>query len=294
MKRGILRSVFLAMLCAVALTASAWADTLELRDGRIIQGKFLGGSEFNIRFQVNGREQIFPTKDVLNISFNDTGSTDSSPAIGSNASAASTAASGSSTPVASSAAAPAVAAAPASGAPKTITIPAGTHLLVRMIDGVDSSKNKVGDRFHASLEDNLAVNNDVVVAPKGADVYGRLSEAKSAGSISGSSQLRLELTGIRINGQIQTITTSDYDVSGKSRGIQSAERIGGAAAVGAVIGAIAGGGKGAAIGAGVGAGAGTGVQVLTKGEQVRVPSETVLDFTLDQAITVTVPATASH
>jgi hypothetical protein len=51
--------------------------------------------------------------------------------------------------------------------------------------------------------------------------------------------------------------------------------------VGALIGAIVGGGKGAAIGAGVGAAGGAGVVVLTKGKEVKVPAETVLNFKLD-------------
>ena len=63
--------------------------------------------------------------------------------------------------------------------------------------------------------------------------------------------------------------------------------IGGGAAAGAVIGAIAGGGKGAAIGAAAGAGAGTGVQALTKGEQIKLPSETLLEFQLKAPLTVT-------
>jgi hypothetical protein len=170
-----------------------------------------------------------------------------------------------------------------------VTVPAGTSLLVRMIDTVDSKKNKIGDIFHGSLEDPLVVGT-TVLAPKGADVYGKLAQAKSAGKISGSSDLTLELTGVRINGVIQPVTSTDYDVKGKSRGKQSAERIGGGAAVGAIIGAIAGGGKGAAIGAGVGGGAGTAVQVLTHGQQVRVPSETLLEFRLQQPLTVTAPA----
>lgn len=170
-----------------------------------------------------------------------------------------------------------------------ITVPAGTSLLVRMIDTVDSSKNRIGDIFHASLEDPLVVGN-TVLAPKGADIYGKLAQAKSAGKISGSSDLTLELTGVRINGVIQAVNSTDYNVAGKSRGKQSAERIGGGAAVGAIIGAIAGGGKGAAIGAGVGAGAGTAVQVMTHGQQVRVPSETLLEFRLQQPLTVTPPS----
>ncbi|MFY9530118.1 MAG: hypothetical protein WAR24_14510 [Candidatus Acidiferrales bacterium] len=178
---------------------------------------------------------------------------------------------------------------PAQANTNAITVPAGTSLLVRMIDTVDSSKNRIGDIFHGSLEDPLVVGN-TVLSPKGADVYGKLAQAKSAGKISGSSDLTLELTGVRINGVIQPVNSTDYNVAGKSRGKQSAERIGGGAAVGAIIGAIAGGGKGAAIGAGVGAGAGTAVQVMTHGQQVRVPSETLLEFRLQQPLTVTAPA----
>jgi hypothetical protein len=181
---------------------------------------------------------------------------------------------------------------PAQANTNAITVPAGTSLLVRMIDTVDSSKNRIGDIFHASLEDPLVVGN-TVLAPKGADVYGKLAQAKSAGKISGSSDLTLELTGVRMNGVIQPVNSTDYNVAGKSRGKQSAERIGGGAAVGAIIGAIAGGGKGAAIGAGVGAGAGTAVQVMTHGQQVRVPSETLLEFRLQQPLTVTAPASNS-
>jgi hypothetical protein len=179
--------------------------------------------------------------------------------------------------------------APQSGGSQSVTVPAGTRIMVRMIDGVDSSKNHVGDRFRASLEENLVVNG-VVVASKGADVHGRLAEAKEAGHIKGKSQLKLELTDISINQQLQPIMTGEYEVAGKSRGSNTAKKVGGGAAAGAVIGAIAGGGKGAAIGAGVGAGAGTAVQVFTKGEQVRVPSETLLEFRIEQPFTVTLPS----
>jgi hypothetical protein len=258
MKASIARGVFLAIFGILSLAAGAVADTLQMRDGRVIQGRYAGGTQSHIRFVVNGTEELFAVKDVADLTFTDTAS---GPVVGSSAYDEG-----------------------ARGA--TVTVPAGTTLKVRMIDTVDSSKSKVGDQFTASLEDALVIGN-TVVAPKGADVYGRLAEAKSAGHISGSSELQLELTGIRINGNIQPIVTGEYSVAGKGRGKQSAERIGGGAAVGAIIGAIAGGGKGAAIGAGVGAGAGTAVQVVTHGEQVNVPSETLLDFTLSQPLTVT-------
>ena len=276
-RAGLLSWRAVAVLAAAAvgmavLAGAASGDTLELRSGRIVQGKFLGGSPLNIRFQVDGKEQIFATKEVLNIGFSDMAEA----------------------PVA---AAPPVAAPPAEGsrtlreAPPAyaLTVPAGTSLLVRMIDSVDSETNRIGDLFHASLESALVVD-DVVVAPKGADVYGKLARAKEAGKVSGSAQLTLELTGIRVNGKIVPVDSSDYDVAGKGRGKQSAERIGGGAVAGAVLGAIIGGGKGAAVGATLGAGTGTAVQVMTHGQQVRIPSETLLEFTLQQAVTVPLAA----
>ena len=52
------------------------------------------------------------------------------------------------------------------------------------------------------------------------------------------------------------------------------------------IGALAGGGKGAAIGAAAGAGVGGGVQAATKSQQIKLPSETILNFTLQAPVTV--------
>ena len=167
-----------------------------------------------------------------------------------------------------------------------VTIPAGQSLLIRMIDGVDSSKNQVGDIFHASLETDLNIDG-ALIARKGADVYGRLAQAKEAGHFAGSSELQLELTRIVIDGHDYPVVSSDYTLQGKGRGKNTAEKVGGGAALGAIIGGLAGGGKGAAIGAGVGAGAGGTVQVLTRGQQVKVPSETVLEFRLQQSVTVT-------
>jgi hypothetical protein len=137
----------------------------------------------------------------------------------------------------------------------------------------------------ASLEDPLYVG-DTMVAAKGTTVYGRLEQVNESGQLVGKAQLRLSLTGIVINGRTVPLSTGDYSVSGESRGANTAKKVGGGAAIGALIGAIAGGGKGAAIGAGVGAGAGTAVQVVTKGDQVHVPSETLLEFALDQPLNI--------
>ena len=129
-------------------------------------------------------------------------------------------------------------------------------------------------------------NHDFLMALLPAYLNGRLEEAKEAGHLAGKAQLKLSLTGVVVNGQTFAISTGDYDLSGKSRTANTAKKVGGGAAVGAVIGAIVGGGKGAAVGAGVGAGAGTAVHIATKGDPVHVPSETLLEFALDQPVTI--------
>ena len=156
-------------------------------------------------------------------------------------------------------------------APARVTVPAGTRILIRMVDSVDSSKQQAGHRFTAKLETNLQVG-DVVIAPRGTTVYGRLAKAKAAGNTSGGAELALELTDIVINGTGYPLLTTTYQVTSKGQGEKAAGRVVGGAGLGALIGGLAGGGKGAAIGAGAGAAAGTTVSAATKGKQVAVPA----------------------
>lgn len=264
---------FAAMAVGLFFVSVAAADTLELKSGKVMQGRYLGGTAAVLRFEVNGEVQTFSTNDIVALTFTGRG--------------------GGATPMAApapdpaAAPPPAPAPAPAPVAPGgEVTIPAGQSLLIRMIDGVDSSKNHVGDIFHASLETDLNVNG-TLVAHKGTDVYGRLAEAQKSGNFSGKSELQLELTRLVIDGHDYPVVSSDYTLQGKGQGASTAKKVGGIAAAGAIIGAIAGGGKGAAIGAASGGAVGAGVQVLTKGAQVKVPSETVLEFRLQQPATVT-------
>lgn len=176
--------------------------------------------------------------------------------------------------------------APAMGAPaaaqsKFINVPAGTRILVRMIDSIDSSKQKTGFRFTATLETDLRAQN-VVVAPRGSTVYGVLAQASSSGRMKGSSELVLELTDIVINGTAYPLLTSTYEIKGKGEGGNTAKKVLGGAGLGALIGGIAGGGKGAGIGALAGAATGTAVAASKKGEQLQIPSESLLEFRLEQ------------
>ncbi|QNI30469.1 hypothetical protein H7849_15055 [Alloacidobacterium dinghuense] len=260
-------------LTALTLAASmAWADTLELKNGSLIKGKFLGGTETEISFQVGSTVQKYNVADTVSLKFDSEG--------------------------AASAPAPQPAPQPQSSLPDNpspiaaveakpafVTIPTGTRISVRTIDSIDSTINLPGDRFQASLEEPVMVEGDVIVA-RDALVYGRLTQSKASGTFTGKSQLRLELTGIVVNGKMVPVVTGEYEVTGKSRGASTAKRTVGGAALGAIIGAVADGGQGAAIGAGVGAGAGAGSEIITGGDQVKVPSETLLDFTLQEDVSI--------
>lgn len=201
---------------------------------------------------------------------------------------------------------PAAVSVPAPSAPKPIvvpepvarhfTIPSGTLIGIQMIDSIDSSTDHVGQTFHASLASPVAVDNQVVV-PKGADVYVKLADVQSAGNLKGQSELKLQLDRIFVEKKAYTVESNVYQTVGVSQGSKTAKTVGIGTAIGAAIGAITGGKKGAIIGAGTGAGAGVGIEAATKGEQVRVESETRLDFRLEQPLEISVkyaqPVTAA-
>jgi hypothetical protein len=259
-------------LAALTLAASmAWADTLELKNGSLIKGKFLGGTETEISFQVGSTVQKYNVADIVSLKFDSEGAA-SAPAQ---------------QPQSSLPDAP-EATAPVEVKPVFVNIPAGTRIYVRTIDTIDSTDSLVGDRFQASLEEPLTSEGNVVVA-KDTLVYGRLTESKESGTFVGRSQLRLELTGVVVNGKMVPVVTGEYEATGKSRGASTARRTVAGAALGAIIGAAADGGQGAAIGAGVGAGAGASSEIIIGGDQVKVPSETLLDFTLLQEMSIPTP-----
>jgi hypothetical protein len=313
---------------ALIFCAGASADTLELKDGRVIQGRYLGGTRVIVRFEVEGDVQTFRVSEVSAVRLDRRSGRDRDDNPPPNGPYEGAPPPDQGQPNDQSGPPPNadngrydgpppqdqgrpndypppplppdrdrdhdydrdrdgeshhyVYAAP--GTP--ITLPAGEPILVRMIDPVDSKHNVVGDVFKASLETDLAVNS-VLVARRGSDTYVRLAYTKEARGLSGSSELQLELTRVIIDGREFPVVSGDYTMKGKGRGGDTAKKVGGGAIVGAIIGGVAGGGTGAAIGAGVGGAAGAGAEILTRGRAVRVPSETLLEFRLDQPVAVT-------
>jgi hypothetical protein len=170
---------------------------------------------------------------------------------------------------------------------KTVVIPAGTDIAVRTTESLETGKVQSNDTFHGVLVDSLMVNG-VTAIRRGSDVTGVVLDAKDATHFRGRAQLSLGLQQIKANGRTLNISTEPLLQQGAARGKNTAEKAGGGALLGTLIGALAGGGKGALIGAAAGAGTGAGVNAVTRGAQVKIPSESVLHFVLNQPLTVTV------
>jgi len=185
-------------------------------------------------------------------------------------------------------AAPATAAvAPPPPAPKPITVPAGTPIVIRTTTSLSTKEAKNGDRFQATLAEPLVVDG-VTLAPRGAEVEGVIVESDPGGRVKGVAQLSIALRSIRtVSGNVE-IQTDAHVAEAKSSVKKDVTRGAIMTGVGAAIGAIAGGGKGAAVGAGVGAGAGTATAMATRGEPAAIPAESVLTFRLKSPVTVTV------
>ena len=291
-----------AVLALAVAAAPAFADTLVLKNGTRITGYFEGGTARVVKFRVTGgATQDYDILQVDQVVFD---SNTPAPAPAPAPVAATPAPTPAPAPVA---AAPAPTPAPAAAAPSPapdeppqlrraserppaqppsssaantgFTVPTGSKLTIQLVDPINSETSKAGSTFVAILDEPLTVDG-IEVAPRGADIRGRITTANDAGRITGSAELGLELTQLYINGIPYALSTSEYSEAGESRTGETVKRAGIGAGLGAIIGAVVGGGKGAAIGAGVGGGAGTASQVLTKGEKLNIPAETKLEFTL--------------
>jgi hypothetical protein len=164
-------------------------------------------------------------------------------------------------------------------------IPKGTAVVVRLIDGIDSEKHKEGATFKASLDDALVVGGETLAA-RGADAVVKLVQATESGKLTGRTELTVQLASVTIGGKVVPFNTASVSQASGSQGAKTAKTAAAVGAVGAIVGAIAGGGKGAAIGAGAGAAAGAGSQVLLGGQNVKIPSETLLTFTTSEPVRV--------
>jgi hypothetical protein len=248
-KEHVMRLLYFGISLTLMMAAME-GETVQLKDGRAITGTYVGGSPREVRIEVGDHIQFLDVADIVRIEFDtapEQRGRDTSPA-----------------------------------ADGSIELPAGTNLVVRMIDVVDSERDSVGQTFAANLDEPVVIDGQTVV-PRGADVVVKLVDEKESGKLTGRTSLTLDLMSLKVNGRMVEVNTETVREESSSRGARTAKVAGGTAVLGTIIGAIAGGGKGAAIGLGAGAAAGTAAEIVTKGQRVRIPSESRLTFVLESA-----------
>jgi len=241
-----LTKILISALATLA-TGIALADTLELYDGTLLEGSFVGSSNGITMFDTGGGVEAFTADQVVGI-FLSSG----------------------------------VAAAEAYYAEidrNTITVPAGTRLVIRTTDAIDSSRHSAGHRFRGQLEGALVVDGVTAVA-RGTYVHGRIAQAQQARRLAGSSELSVEFTDFMINDVFVPISTDGLSAQTGGEGARTVGRTARAAAVGGLI----GGSSGARTGARVGVGA----SILTSGASVNIPRGTIVETTLSAPLTVTI------
>ena len=232
-----------------SLSGSAVADTVELRDGTLVKGKYVGGTAGTIRIEQPEGVKVLQTADVLALTF------ESAPAAAQPA--------GSATPP------PATPAAPQA---ISVNVPAGSILTIRLDQAV-SSKDPEGKKFTGKLLADL-VADGATVAKAGSTVHGQVDKSKQARRLAGKSELEFSLSGIDISGRIQPIATTNFSEAGKGEFRKTARNTAG----GALIGHAADDDDGAGVGAAIGAG----VSLIRKGDAVTAPAGMLLEFRLTQ------------
>lgn len=255
------------LVCLVlVLTSTLSADTLILLNGSIIKGTLIGADNRTVRFAVGNQVKSYALTEVDSIRFSAGDTAMEAPAVSR-----------------SNGYRPALSSPGADASP--LAIPAGTAIVVRMIDAADSTKDPLGRTYRLSVDQPVFVAGKTVI-PRGADATAVLVDTQQSGKFAGKTALTLNLQSVVVNGRTYDIDSSTVTNASSSRTLRSGKVIGGTTALGVIVGALAGGGKGAAIGAASGAAVGAGAQILTSGQRVKIPSETRLTFRLDSAVTL--------
>lgn len=265
----------------VAVVVCAWSllgfgDTLIMKDGTRHAGTFVRATSKTVTFKEGTRIHYYPVSTVESLEFGHTAATTTS----------TTGAQGTSGEPTLAQRPKSTETAATRTARESVVIPAGTEVSVRTNQDIDSSSASVGQKFEGMVANDVAGSTGEVEIPKGSNAELVIREV-NAGGITKAPEMAVDLSSIEIHGKRYLVNTSTIQQQGSGNlgaNKRTAEMVGGGAVLGTLIGAIAGGGKGAAIGAAAGGATGAGAQVLTRGKEVKVPAETILQFKLTQPL----------
>jgi hypothetical protein len=213
----VLLTVAATAMFTITVVMPVYSDVLELKDGTVLDGMYMGGSQSSMRFRVKDDIQVVPIEKILALTVTGRSAANTTPAVASTSQT------------------------------KAVALPVGTRLLVKIMESIDTRNNKAGSRFTGTLEGKLMAGG-VEIVPAGAKVYGQVVTAKRGGIGARKPVLELKLIEISINGELRPITTDLLSGTGEGGGA------GGKVLKGAAIGGLASGSSGAEDGAKIGLG----------------------------------------
>jgi hypothetical protein len=258
------RTPWITAALVLALAAPLSADRVRLRSGKVVEGMFIGADSKTVRVLLDdGQVSEISIADSVGVEFSARKPAAPPPA-------------------------PAPKSAPKAAEPapaaRTVTLPAGTTINVRLTQGIDVDASQSGQKFKALVDDPVMVGGSIVV-PRGASAMLQAVNVEQSGKMKGSDKISLKLNAIGFGGMVYEVATGYVESKGKGEGKKTARKVGGGAGLGAIVGGIAGGGSGAAIGAAVGGA--TGAAISAGGEEhLKIPAETRLQFQLTSAVNI--------
>ena len=264
------RTLWLTGWIVLALGVSLSADRVRLKSGKVVEGMFIGADSRTVRVLLDsGQVTEIPIGEAIGVDFAARKPAPPPPPA----------------PKPAAAAAPAPAAAPKPPPlVKTVTVPAGTMINVRLTEGIDVDASQAGHTFKAIVDDPVMLSGSIVI-PRGASAHVQAVNVQQSGKMKGSDKITLKLNAVGFGGKVYEVATAYIETKGKGEGKKTARKVGGGAGLGAIVGGIAGGGEGAAIGAAIGGV--TGAAVASGGEEhLKLPAETRLQFQLSAAVNI--------
>jgi hypothetical protein len=262
------RILWVTATLVLALGASLSADRVKLKSGKVVEGMFIGADSRTVRVLLdNGQVTEVPIGDAVAVEF-----------------AARKPAPPPAPPPKPAPAAPAAAKPAPAPVVKTVSVPAGTVINVRLTQGIDVDASQAGHTFKAIVDDPVMLSGSIVI-PRGASAMVQAVNVQQSGKMKGSDKITLKLNAVGFGGNVYEVASAYVESKGKGEGKKTARKVGGGAGLGAIVGGIAGGGEGAAIGAAIGAVGGA--AVASGGEEhLKLPAETRLQFQLSAAVNI--------
>jgi hypothetical protein len=180
-------------------------------------------------------------------------------------------------------------------------IPAGAHVLLKMVNSVSTRTAKAGDQVYLQTASPIAADGRILV-PVGTYVQGTVAESKRSGRVKGRAEIALHLDTLTFaTGQAvkiaphldavdsgetgQKVEGNEGAVKQSGTKLQDAGRIAILAGTGAAIGGLATRTwTGAGIGGAAGGAVGFATTLLTRGKEVDLRAGSTIDVVFDRPL----------